>query len=111
MRACSDYCSAGLLGATVRMMTGEVAGVRTAARTGVRAGVRTGTKTGVVAEAGFRTGVVPLLVMLLAGSVSGSRVRLDSQGGYRGVVVEVEEQISQQNCKVILTNIKVRNRE
>ena len=81
-------------------MAGEVAEVRTGVRTGVVM------KT----EAGARTGVVPLLVILLAGSVSGSRVRLDSQGGYRGVVVEVEEQISQENCKVILTNIKVRNR-
>ena len=89
------------------------AGVVAGAGAGARAGVRTRVKTeaGVRAGAGFRAGVVHLVLILLAGSVSGSRVRLDSQGGYRGVVVEVEEQISQENCKVILTNIKVRNWE
>ena len=90
------------------MMAGAGAGAEAGARAGARTRVKT--ETGVRAGAGFRAGVVYLVLMLLAGSVSGSRVRLDSQGGYRGVVVEVEEQISQENCRVILTYIKVRNR-
>ena len=100
------------VGAGAEAGVGAVAeeGARTGVRIRVKAGEGVRAGAGMRAGAGVRAGVVHLVLMLLAGSVSGSRVRLDSEGGYRGVVVELEEQISQDNCKVILANVKVSTR-
>ena len=49
-----------------------------------------------------------LLLLLLHGSlIEGGRVTLARDGGYRGIVVNIGEEISEEECPVLVENIKV----
>ena len=47
-----------------------------------------------------------LLILLLL-TITAGGVKLSQDGNYSGLTVSIEETVSQENCEVILQNIKV----
>ena len=55
-----------------------------------------------------RENMLLLLLLLLHGSlIEGGRVTLGRDGGYRGIVVNIGEEIPEEECPVLVENIKV----
>lgn len=50
-----------------------------------------------------------LCLLLTLGVVRGSRIRIESDGGYAGIVVKISDDVPEDNCPEIIANVKVRN--
>ena len=48
------------------------------------------------------------LSLILLHSITADAVKLSQDGSYSGLTVSIEESVSEENCDVILQNIKVR---
>ena len=48
-----------------------------------------------------------LSLLLLLNIITAAAVRLSQDGSYSGLTVSIEENVSEENCEVILQNIKV----
>ena len=56
--------------------------------------------------------VMSVFLLILSSSCllsTQSRVYMDTDGGYKGVVVRIDDDIEQDNCKEIIDNVKVNN--
>ena len=49
-----------------------------------------------------------LLLLALLSLAKCSRVHIDSDGGYQGIVIKIDKRVPEQYCKDILRNLKVR---
>ena len=52
--------------------------------------------------------ILTLTFLMWQMALSQSRIRIDDDGGYRGIVVRIGNQVPEEDCKQILQNIKVR---
>jgi hypothetical protein len=62
----------------------------------------------------FHNAAVPLLTLLLCASLAQSasdgqsRISVEPDGGYSGIVVKVGDDVSEDHCAVIIANLQVR---
>ena len=54
-----------------------------------------------------RPSLLSSLLILLLLTITAGGVKLSQDGSYSGLTVSIEETVSQENCEVILQNIKV----
>ena len=54
-----------------------------------------------------RPSLLSSLLILLLLTITAGGVKLSQDGNYSGLTVSIEETVSQENCEVILQNIKV----
>ena len=52
--------------------------------------------------------LIPILALLLARRSSGdSRLKIDSDGGYQGLVIKIDKDVPEEKCPALLANIEV----
>jgi hypothetical protein len=53
--------------------------------------------------------LVPFLatILLLSTIVQSSQIRIDSDGGYTGIVVKIGKEVPEEKCPELLSNLKV----
>ena len=56
------------------------------------------------------SGITLFLLALTSLSVEASRIRVEADGGYTGIVIKIDKEVPEDACPEILANLKVRQR-
>ena len=56
----------------------------------------------------FFTFLAAILFLPCNGSYSASKIKVEPDGGYSGIVIKIKDDVAEEECQELLTNLKVR---